>query len=54
MRRCVGSAWVLVLVNSPTSNKFKMERGLRYGCPLSLMLFNLVAEALPIQGISLK
>lgn len=48
MKRCVFFVWVSVLVNGYTRGKFSMQRGLRKGCPLSSMLFNIVAEALTI------
>lgn len=40
-------AWVSVQLNGSTCNEFRMERGLRQGCPLSPLLFNLVSEAFP-------
>lgn len=43
-------ARVSVLVNGSTVHDFCMERGLRQGCPLLPLLFDLVAEALPILG----
>lgn len=39
---------VSVLVNGSVDSKFKIERGLRHGCPLSSFLFNLMFESLPI------
>ncbi|GMI90398.1 hypothetical protein HRI_002709100 [Hibiscus trionum] len=43
---CISSPTVSILVNGTPSNKFKIKRGLRQGCPLSPLLFNLVGEAL--------
>lgn len=48
MRRFVSCAWVSVLVNSFIGGKLRMEKGLRQGCPLSSLLFNMVVEAFPI------
>lgn len=41
-------ARVSVLVNGLAGSKFFIERGLRQDCPLSWLLFNLVAKALLI------
>lgn len=38
----------VVLVNGGSSGFFKVSRGIRQGCPLSLFLFLLVAEALSL------
>ncbi|KAL4312751.1 hypothetical protein GQ457_01G025880 [Hibiscus cannabinus] len=43
---CISSANVSILVNGSPTIPFTIGRGLRQGCPLSPMLFNLVAEAL--------
>lgn len=45
MKRCVMCARVLGLVNGYAGKEFKMERSLRQSCPLSHLLFNLVAES---------
>ncbi|EOY17003.1 Uncharacterized protein TCM_036128 [Theobroma cacao] len=42
---CVMNAKVSVLVNGVATNPFKMGRGLRQGCSLSLFPFYMVAEA---------
>ncbi|KAK8569220.1 hypothetical protein V6N12_007752 [Hibiscus sabdariffa] len=44
----VSTASVLVLINGSPSERFSLKRGLRQGCPLSPMLFNLVAEGLSL------
>lgn len=41
---CVSSATFVVLINGAASPFFKVERGLCQGCPLSPLLFLLVAE----------
>ncbi|GMJ03511.1 hypothetical protein HRI_004020300 [Hibiscus trionum] len=44
--RCISSSQISVLINGSPSRSFSIRRGLRQGCPLSPMLFNLAAEAL--------
>lgn len=46
MKRCVSCARVLVLMNGLADREFNMERGLSQDCPLSLLLFTLVAKTL--------
>lgn len=48
MRECVSSARVSILVNGSPTSEFSPQRGLRQGDPLSLFLFNIVAEGLNI------
>lgn len=48
MRECVSSARVSILVNGSPTSQFSLQRGLRQGDPLSLFLFNIVAEGLNI------
>ncbi|KAL4383150.1 hypothetical protein GQ457_15G021490 [Hibiscus cannabinus] len=43
---CISTAYISVLVNGSPSAPFAISRGLRQGCPLSPMLFNIVDEAL--------
>ncbi|GMI65454.1 hypothetical protein HRI_000214700 [Hibiscus trionum] len=45
---CLSLALVSVLVNGKPSKAFSIKRGLRQGCPLSPLLFNLVGEALSL------
>ncbi|KAE8721931.1 pentatricopeptide repeat-containing protein [Hibiscus syriacus] len=46
IRMCVSTASVSVLVNGVPTDEFPMARGLRQGCSLSPLLFNLVGELL--------
>ncbi|XP_039028563.1 uncharacterized protein LOC120162494 [Hibiscus syriacus] len=43
---CISSASISVLVNGSPIEEFKMGKGLRQGCSLSLLLFNIVGELL--------
>ena len=43
---CVSTASLSVLINGTLSRHFRSSRGLRQGCPLSPLLFNIVVEAL--------
>lgn len=43
--RCISIASVSVLVNDSLSPKFHLERGLRQGCPILTLLFNIVVES---------
>ncbi|GMJ02965.1 hypothetical protein HRI_003965700 [Hibiscus trionum] len=57
IRMCIATARVVVLVNGQPTNSFPISRGLRQGCPLSPMLFNLVGEALSVlirKGMAIK
>jgi len=46
---CVTSANFTVLINGETSPFFHSGRGMRQGCPLSLLLFLLIMEGLSLQ-----
>ncbi|KAE8725177.1 hypothetical protein F3Y22_tig00009009pilonHSYRG00196 [Hibiscus syriacus] len=48
---CISSASISVLVNGSPTNEFKMGKGLRQGCSLSPMLFNIVGELLNLMLI---
>eukprot|EP00253_Pinus_taeda_P006494 PITA_06494 len=43
---CISNVSYAILINGATSSFFKGQRGLRQGCPLSPLLFLLVAEGL--------
>nr|GEV27041.1 cytochrome P450 [Tanacetum cinerariifolium] len=45
---CLRSSYTLVLINGLPTPEFNLERGLRQGDPLSLLLFILVVEALNV------
>lgn len=45
---CILIALVSILVNGSPGPRFYMECGMRQGCPLSPLLFNLVAKAFSI------
>ncbi|GMI72472.1 hypothetical protein HRI_000916500 [Hibiscus trionum] len=46
--RCISSASISVLVNGAPTDAFSISRGLRQGCSLSPLLFNLIGEALSL------
>lgn len=48
MKTCVSTARILVIVNGSPTEEFSSQEGLRQGDPLSVFLFNIVAEALNI------
>lgn len=48
IKACITTASMSVLVNGSPTKEFLMNRGLRQGCPLSPLLFNLTAEALSL------
>ncbi|KAL4295459.1 hypothetical protein GQ457_12G031020 [Hibiscus cannabinus] len=48
IHRCVSTASISVLVNGAPTDRFSISKGLRQGCPLSPLLFNLVGEALSL------
>ncbi|KAL4386453.1 hypothetical protein GQ457_09G021090 [Hibiscus cannabinus] len=43
---CISTASISVLVNGVPTDSFQIARGLRQGCSLSPMLFNIVGECL--------
>ncbi|KAK8631757.1 hypothetical protein V6N13_028536 [Hibiscus sabdariffa] len=43
---CISTACVSILINESPTNSFPINRGLRQGCLLSPLLFNLIVEAL--------
>ncbi|KAL4271626.1 hypothetical protein GQ457_13G020780 [Hibiscus cannabinus] len=46
IRTCISTATLFILVNGSPTDSFSIKRDLRQGCPLSPILFNIVAEAL--------
>lgn len=46
MHECLSSATVSILVNGSPTKEFQLERRLRQGDPISLLLFLIVAEGL--------
>ncbi|XP_039060736.1 uncharacterized protein LOC120204786 [Hibiscus syriacus] len=46
IKKCVSTASVSVLVNGVPTEEIPMAKGLRQGCPLSPLLFNLIGELL--------
>ncbi|GMI78979.1 hypothetical protein HRI_001567200 [Hibiscus trionum] len=46
IRKCICSTSISVLINGSSTKSFRISRGLRQGCPLSPLLFNIVAEGL--------
>ncbi|GJV01122.1 putative RNA-directed DNA polymerase, eukaryota, reverse transcriptase zinc-binding domain protein [Tanacetum coccineum] len=45
---CLSSASISILINGSPTKEFKLEKGLRQGDPLSLILFLIVAKALQV------
>jgi hypothetical protein len=43
---CLSTVYFSILINGSASSFFKVERGIRQGCPMSLLLFLLVVECL--------
>ncbi|KAL4361181.1 hypothetical protein GQ457_04G021940 [Hibiscus cannabinus] len=46
MKACVSTAHISVLLNGSPTRTFQISRGLRQGCPLSPLLFNIIVEVL--------
>ncbi|GMI70762.1 hypothetical protein HRI_000745500 [Hibiscus trionum] len=46
IRRCISTASISILINGSPTKSFSIKRGLKQGCPMSPLLFNIVAEAL--------
>jgi hypothetical protein len=45
---CIDSPWIAPLINGRPGPFFKASRGLRQGCPLSPLLYVIMAESLNI------
>ncbi|KAE8665942.1 hypothetical protein F3Y22_tig00112523pilonHSYRG00172 [Hibiscus syriacus] len=43
---CISTPSIAILINGSPTNSFSMKKGLRQGCSLSLLLFNIVGEVL--------
>eukprot|EP00253_Pinus_taeda_P015908 PITA_15908 len=48
-KACIASPWIAPLVNGRSTNFFQASRGLRQGCPLSLLLYAIQASVLSFQ-----
>ncbi|KAL4385916.1 hypothetical protein GQ457_09G028800 [Hibiscus cannabinus] len=46
IKLCISIVFISVLVNGSPTNPFNISHGMRQGCPLSPLLFNIIAEAL--------
>jgi hypothetical protein len=46
IKACISSPWIASLINERPATFFQASRGLRQGCPLSLMLYVVMAETL--------
>ncbi|XP_039045544.1 uncharacterized protein LOC120185370 [Hibiscus syriacus] len=51
IHKCISSAKISILVNGAPTEGFSISRGLRQGCSLSPLLFNIVGEALNLMLI---
>jgi hypothetical protein len=45
-RTCIASPWIAPLLNGRPSPLFRASRGLRQGCPLSPLMYVIMAETL--------
>ncbi|XP_058189531.1 uncharacterized protein LOC131307140 [Rhododendron vialii] len=48
IKECISSVSMSILINGSATKEFQTQKGIRQGDPLSLFLFNIVAEALNI------
>lgn len=46
MNCCISTVNISIIVNGTLSKEFSTCKGLRQGCPLSPLLFNIIGEAL--------
>ncbi|GMI87152.1 hypothetical protein HRI_002384500 [Hibiscus trionum] len=48
LQSCISTASISILINGSPTDNFRIQRGLRQGCPLSPLIYNIVAEGLSL------